>query len=241
MSTFVNEPLVIIIYLQSVQLKILEFDTFRPVRQYGATEMKLRHNFTGVLEFVVDLLKILNKITCFCWIGLREIKKYPGDWQIFNWVESLFSFYFWLFLALGGILFTVYSVYIVCTMILWGLTKLVNSFHNIYAKLTSLCWHWGWSLPGCLSTLSGSFTSQTETVSTSTWFCDSRGIHSPQCWEPGFNTKDTMPGGYKIVDYISQRSENLLVVSTKNKPFSRGLIFHTFTLVKAVVTEFSQL
>ena len=37
-----------------------------------------------------------------------------------------------------------------------------------------------------LVVLSGSFTSQIETGPTLTWFSDSRGIHSPQWWEPDF-------------------------------------------------------
>ena len=40
-----------------------------------------------------------------------------------------------------------------------------------------------------LVVLSGSFTSQIETGPTLTWFSDSRGIHSPQCWEPDFYIK----------------------------------------------------
>ena len=35
-----------------------------------------------------------------------------------------------------------------------------------------------------LDVLNGSFTSQIETGPTLAWFSDSRGIHSPQCWEP---------------------------------------------------------
>ena len=40
--------------------------------------------------------------------------------------------------------------------------------------------------------LSGSFTGQIETGPALTLFSDSWGIHSPQCWEPGFNSKYTM-------------------------------------------------
>ena len=50
-----------------------------------------------------------------------------------------------------------------------------------------------------LVVLSSSFTSQIETGPTLTWFSNSLGIHSPQCWEAGFNTKYTMPAitGYR--------------------------------------------
>ena len=40
--------------------------------------------------------------------------------------------------------------------------------------------------------LSGSFRSRIETVPTLMGFSDSWGIHSPQCWGPGFNTKYIM-------------------------------------------------
>jgi len=68
MSTFVNEPLVIIIYLPS--FKILVFGTFRPA-WLNETQTQFYGCFGG---FVVNLLKILNEITgdCLCWIGLRE-------------------------------------------------------------------------------------------------------------------------------------------------------------------------
>ena len=52
-----------------------------------------------------------------------------------------------------------------------------------------------------LVVLSGSFTSQIETGPTLMWFSNSRGVHSPQCWRPGFNTEYTMPA---VTRYLTQ-------------------------------------
>ena len=72
-------------------------------------------------------------------------------------------------------------------MTLGGLIELVSLFQNIYAKPTFLCLHW----VKVIVILCGSFTSQIGTGQILMWFSDSRGIYSPQCWEPGFNTKYT--------------------------------------------------
>ena len=53
--------------------------------------------------------------------------------------------------------------------VLWSLVQLASLFfQKITAKPTFLCWHWGRSIPGGLSSV-GFFTSQAGTTSTLTW------------------------------------------------------------------------
>ena len=90
--------------------------------------------------------------------------------------------------------------------------------------------------------LSGSFTSQTDVRLTLTWFSDSWWINSPQCWEPGFNTKHTMPvmtwywtratsvldgcaNHYTIHTTLpGQHSGLLKITSPKSQPYSGGAL-----------------
>ena len=74
---------------------------------------------------------------------------YASYSQLFVFLSDMKVFSsFKLFSALDGLV-CIYCGYNV--IITWGLTKLVSLFQNIYAKPTFLCWHWGWSQPGCLS------------------------------------------------------------------------------------------
>ena len=80
-------------------------------------------------------------------------------------------------------------------MILWGLIELVCLFHNTPSRPfyggTKGCHCQGACCPQWFLC-----PFQIEMGQTLTWLFDSRGIHSPLCWEPGFNTNYTMPGRY---------------------------------------------
>ena len=62
-------------------------------------------------------------------------------------------------------------------------------FKNFYAKPTFLCWHRGWSLPGCLS----SSVILLHPKLRLHWYYHDYLIHSSKSWEPDFYTKYSMP------------------------------------------------
>lgn len=84
------------------------------------------------------------------------------------------------------------------TYVLWfrieyGLIQLVRFFRTVSPNRPFICWHWGWLLAGCMSSLVVLLRPELRrTDSNMISESESRSIQSSQCWEPCFYTKWTM-------------------------------------------------